>query len=172
LKINRILKTYNQNCFIKSASGGLAGSPELAEEAVPLLPHDAIGGERGSGIPPRSCRNRQVHRAFQVCQSGANVMLLKIVSPKQLGILKQITSKYSRKFFMAMLFKNNAVFCRKLAKIAENSGLNITPRLEKIFQSFFEVGPNCDATSVIVKIPIINKPGKLQVHVCWAQYWV
>jgi hypothetical protein len=58
-------------------------------------------------------------------------MILKRFSPKNsaknLAFLAQNKAKLCKTFIITLVFEKNAVFCRKLSKIAENCDHNIEP---------------------------------------------
>jgi hypothetical protein len=61
--------------------------------------------------------------------SGTDVMIFKIFSPKnsakKLAFLTQNKGKLSKILIITLDFEKNAIFCRKLSKIAENCDHNI-----------------------------------------------
>jgi hypothetical protein len=60
-----------------------------------------------------------------------NATILKIFSPKKIAkkwrFLTQNKAKLCKILIITLVFKKNAIFCRKLAKIAENCDYNIDP---------------------------------------------
>jgi hypothetical protein len=63
---------------------------------------------------------------------GTDVVIFKIFSPKKiankLAFLTQNKAKLRKFLIITLVFEKNAIFCRKLAKIAENCDHNIDPR--------------------------------------------
>jgi hypothetical protein len=64
-------------------------------------------------------------------------MILKIFSPKQsakkLAFLTQNKAKLCKNLIITLISEKTPIFCRKLAKIAENCDHNIDPWLKEIF---------------------------------------
>jgi hypothetical protein len=65
-------------------------------------------------------------------------MILKIVSPKKLRFGLKTKLNYAKLLIITLVFEKNAIFCRKLSKIAENCDHNIGPRFIFICKMFAE----------------------------------
>jgi hypothetical protein len=115
-------------------------------------------GQKNGSIFLRSfgCRKKEVNLQMQknlflfdfrfsekcpiILNLGPMLWFLNIFMPKylvtKLAIFTQITESFCKKLIITMVFEKNAIFCRKLAKIAKNCNHNNDPR-SKCYDIYF-----------------------------------
>jgi hypothetical protein len=105
----------------------------------------------------------QLGRSFRQGDSGTDVIILKYFRQKTLKkwrfwhktkgnfakIWTQNKGKFCKNLIITLVFEKNAIFCRKLSKIAEKFDDNIDPRLTTKIQQRYPVQFKLDAEAYI-----------------------